>query len=44
MGLYLKKYLNDAYSIEDGFILNEKILDTLKYLDLYPIPYCWKQI
>lgn len=42
MGLYLKKYLNDAYSIEDGFILNEKTLDTLKYLDSYPIPYCWE--
>lgn len=42
MGLYLKKYLNDACSIEDGFILNEKTLDTLKLLDSYPAPYCWE--
>lgn len=42
MGLYLKKYLNDAYSIEDGFILNEKTLDSLKWMEVYPVPYCWE--
>lgn len=43
MGLYLKKYLNDAIDIGDSILMDKTTLDTIKevYTD-YPAPYCWE--
>lgn len=42
MKLYIKTFKHDPISIEDYIIINEKTLDSLKWMEAYPVPYCWE--